>query len=97
MGKPVESLVASGWSITMGSVDSLLRNLVATLEKCDPDLPVVFWCLDNSCFRALNAGGYLVAISKQKDKKFHVVGELTVAPFSLLNNVLRELKRAFND
>ncbi len=35
-----------------------------------------------------------MAISKQKDKKFHVEGELTVAPFSLLNNVLRELKRA---
>ncbi|MFN9982203.1 MAG: hypothetical protein ACK53Y_19910, partial [bacterium] len=92
MGKPVESLVASGWTIIMGSVDSLLPNLASTLELCDPDLPVVFWCLDNSCFRALNAAGDLVAISKQKDKKFHVEGELTVAPFSLLNNVLRELK-----
>jgi hypothetical protein len=55
---------------------------------------VVFWCLDNSCFRALNAAGDLVAISKQKDKKFHLEGERMVAPFSLLNNVLRELKRA---
>ena len=35
-----------------------------------------------------------MAISKQKDKKFHVEGERMVAPFSLLNNVLRELKRA---
>ncbi len=68
--------------------------LAATLELCDPDLPVVFWCLDNSCFRALNAAGDLVAINKQRDKKFHVEGELTVAPFSLLNNVLRELRRA---
>jgi hypothetical protein len=94
MGKPVESLVASGWTITMGAIDSLLPNLAATLAMCDPDLPVVFWCLENSCFRALNAAGDLVAISKQKDKKFHVEGELTVAPFSLLNNVLHELKRA---
>jgi hypothetical protein len=94
MGKPVEALVASGWTITMGAIDSLLPNLAATLATCEPDLPVVFWCLDNSCFRALNAAGDLVAISKQKDKKFHVEGELTVAPFSLLNNVLRELKRA---
>ena len=31
-----------------------------------------------------------MAISKQKDKKFHVEGERMVAPFSLLNNVLRE-------
>ncbi len=68
MGKPVESLVASGWTITMGAIDSLLPNLAATLAACDPDLPVVFWCLDNSCFRALNAAGDLVAISKQKDK-----------------------------
>jgi hypothetical protein len=94
MGKPVESLVANGWTITMGSVDSLLPNLAATLELSDPDLPVVFWCLDNSCFRALYAAGDLMAISKQKDKKFHVEGDLKVAPFSLLNNVLRELKRA---
>jgi hypothetical protein len=96
MGKPVESLVASGWSITMGSIDSLLPNLSAILAKSDTGLPVVFWCLDNSCFRALTAGGDLVAISKQKDKKFHVTGELTVAPFSLLNNVMRELKRAID-
>jgi len=38
MGKPVESLVASRWTITMGSVDSLLPNLADTLEMCDPDL-----------------------------------------------------------
>jgi hypothetical protein len=69
-------------------------NLAAILNKSDQDLPVVFWCLDNSCFRALTAGGDLVAITKQKDKKFHVLGELAVAPYTILNNVLRELKRA---
>jgi hypothetical protein len=52
----------------MGSVDSLLLNLAAILKKSDRDLPLVFWCLDNSCFRALTAGGDLVAISKPKDK-----------------------------
>jgi hypothetical protein len=35
-----------------------------------------------------------VEITKQKDKKFHVLGELAVAPYTILNNVLRELKRA---
>jgi hypothetical protein len=94
MGRPVESLTASGWSITMGAIDSLLPNLAEFLAKSDPDLPVVFWCLDNSCFRALTASGDLVAITKQKDKKFHVLGELAVAPYTILNNVLRELKRA---
>jgi hypothetical protein len=94
MGRPVESLVASGWSITMGAIDSLLLNLADILAKSEPDLPVVFWCLDNSCFRALTASGDLVAIAKQKDKKFHVLGELAVAPYTILNNVLRELKRA---
>ncbi len=94
LGRPVESLTASGWSITMGAIDSLLPNLAEILAKSDPDLPVVFWCLDNACFRALTAGGDLVAITKQKDKKFHVLGELAVAPYTILNNVLRELKRA---
>jgi hypothetical protein len=36
----------------------------------------------------------LVSIIKKADKEFHVIGELAVAPFSLLNNILRELKRA---
>jgi hypothetical protein len=27
MGRPVDSLTASGWSITMGAIDSLLPNL----------------------------------------------------------------------
>ncbi len=82
MGRPVESLTASGWSITMGAIDSLLPNLAEILAKSDPDLPVVFWCLDNSCFRALTASGDLVAITKQKDKKFHVLGELAVVPYT---------------
>jgi hypothetical protein len=94
MGRPVESLTASGWSITMGAIDSLLPNLAEILAKSEPDLPVVFWCLDNSCFRALTASGDLVAIAELKDKKFHVLGELAVAPYTILNNVLRELKRA---
>jgi hypothetical protein len=94
MGRPVESLTASGWSITLGAIDSLLLNLAEILAKSDPDLPVVFWCLDNSCFRALTASGDLDAITKQKDEKFHVLGELAVAPYTILNNVLRELKRA---
>jgi hypothetical protein len=63
-------------------------------QQSEPDLPVVFWCLDNSCFRALTASGDLVAIAKQKDKKFHVLGDLAVAPYTILNNILRELKRA---
>ncbi len=37
-----------------------------------------------------------MAISKQKDKKFHIIGEVTVAPFSLLNNVMHELKRGID-
>ncbi len=32
MGKSVESLVASGWTMTLGSIDSLLANLAATLS-----------------------------------------------------------------
>ncbi len=35
-----------------------------------------------------------MAIAKQKDKKFHALGELPVAPYTILNNVLCELKRA---
>jgi hypothetical protein len=78
----------------MGSVDSLLPNLASILTSSAADNPVVFWCLDNSCFRALTPDGDPVSINKLADKKFHVVGELAVVPFSLLNNVLRELKRA---
>jgi hypothetical protein len=96
MSKPVEALVASSWAISMGLVDSLVPNLAAILVKSAADIPVVFWCLDNSCFRSLTPDGDLVSINKLADKKFHVVGELAVAPFSLLNSVLRELKHAID-
>jgi hypothetical protein len=55
---------------------------------------VVLYLLDNSCFRAINENGDLVAITRlEEDGLFHVLGDLAVTPFSLLRNSLQELDR----
>ncbi len=51
MGKPVESLVASGWTITMGAIDSLLPNLAASpSQRATRTSP---WCSGASTIPAL--------------------------------------------
>ncbi len=57
-------------------------------------MPVILWCLDSACFRALSSDGDLKNISKSAtDGRYHVTGELMVTPFSLLTNTLREIDR----
>jgi len=49
---------------------------------------------DGACFRSVNSDGDLLAISRNKiDRKFHVLGDLAVTPYSLLSNVMSEMER----
>ncbi len=76
------------------SVDALIPVLQAKLSELDPSVPVVVWCLDSACFRALSSDGNLKNICKSAtDGKYHVTGELMVTPFSLLSNTLKEIDR----
>jgi hypothetical protein len=94
MGKRVNSITCGGWTITKESVDALIPVLQAKLAELDPSVPVILWCLDSACFRALSSDGDLKNISKSgTDGKYHVTGELMVTPFSLLSNTLREIDR----
>jgi len=55
---------------------------------------VILYCLDNSCFKAMNKNGDLLSFTKsKKDHLYHVVGDLVVTPFSLLSVTLDELDR----
>ncbi len=75
-------------------MDSLLPILEDQLACLPDSVPVVLYLLDNSCFRAINENGDLIAITRsEEDGLFHVLGDLAVTPFSLLRNSLQELDR----
>jgi hypothetical protein len=76
------------------AVDALLPILVENLSMLPESVPVIIYCLDNSCFKALNKNGDLVSFTRsKKDHLFHVVGDLVVTPYSLLSMTLAELDR----
>jgi hypothetical protein len=94
MGVSVETISSAIWTINPTAVDICLNALNPLLARSDPSIPIVLWGLDNICYRAENTEGNLVRITRDnKDKKFHVVGDLVVAPFSLLQSAMQELKR----
>ncbi len=75
-------------------MDSLLPILEEQLACLPDSVPVVLYLLDNSCFKAINENGNLVAITRlEEDGLFHVLGDLAVTPYSLLRNPLQELDR----
>ncbi len=72
----------------------MLPKLAQNLAELDPSVPVVIYCLDNSSFKVTNTAGDLLSISRSKtDKKYHVIGDLAVTPFSLMANSIKELER----
>ncbi len=90
----VETISSAIWSINPTAVDICLNALTPLLARSDPSIPIVLWGLDNISYRAENAEGNLVRITRDPtDRKFHVTGDLEVAPFGLLQSVMRELKR----
>ncbi len=94
MGILVETISSAIWTINPTAVDICLNSLTPMLARSDPSIPVVLWGLDNLCYRAENEEGNLVRITRDpKDKKFHVVGDLVVTSFGLLQTVMKELKR----
>jgi hypothetical protein len=94
MGVSVETISSAIWSINTTAVDICLNALTPLLARSDPSIPIVLWGLDNIAYRAENAEGNLVRITRDEtDRKFHVNGDLVVAPFGLLQSVMRELKR----
>jgi hypothetical protein len=94
LGKTVESLDASGWTISKPNVDALLPIMAENLARLPESVPVILYCLDNSCFKAMNKNGDLVSFTKsKKDQLYHVVGDLVVTPFSLLSVTFDKLDR----
>jgi hypothetical protein len=94
LGKEVITLATGGWCVSKENVDGLLPKLRELLDGLDPSVPVIIWCLDNSAFKALNQNGDLTSVTRlPTDKKFHVIGDLTVTPFCLLSNIMKEMDR----
>ncbi len=80
--------------ISKPNVDALLPIMAENLARLPESVPVILYCLDNSCFKALNKNGDLVSFSRsKKDQLYHVMGDLVVTPFSFLSVTLDELDR----
>jgi hypothetical protein len=94
LGMRVNALTSGGWTLSRAAVDSLLPILEDQLACLPDSVPVILYLLDNSCFKAINENGDLIAITRsEEDGLFHVLGDLAVTPFSLLRNSLQELDR----
>ncbi len=82
----MESLDASGWTISKPNVDAPLPIMAENLARLPESVPVILCCLDKN--------GDLVSFTRsKKDQLHHVVGDLVVTPFSLLSVTLDELDR----
>ncbi len=75
-------------------MDALLPILAENLGRLPESVPVILYCLDYSCFKAMNKNGDLLSFTKsKKDHLYHMVGDLVVTPFSLLSVTLDKLDR----
>jgi hypothetical protein len=94
-GVAVESLHSPGWVLCPKAIDGTIAHLDTVLPRLPASVPIVIWGLDNACFRALSPEGDLNRIVKSKDdnNKFHVPGDIAVAPYVLLKPAIRELQR----
>jgi hypothetical protein len=94
MGREVQSLDCPGWTVSEKAVDDLIPKLTVCLSSVDPSVPIVLYCLDNSSFKASNADGDLFPFTKSTvDHKYHVVGDVAIAPFSILTRTLAQIDR----
>jgi hypothetical protein len=63
--------------ISKPNVDALLPIMAENLARLPESVLVILYCLDNSCFKALNKNGDLVSFShSKKDQLYHVMGDL---------------------
>jgi hypothetical protein len=95
LGLDAYQLAKGGWKLSKDNVDKIIPDLKEILGSVPPDTPVVFFCLDNSCFMGLSEDGTMTNISRsvEGDDGFHVKGALVVTPDKALKHVIDQLKR----
>ena len=92
VGREVISLDCPGWTICAKAVDTIAPQLQQVLSSIDKAVPVVLYCLDNSIFKATNADGDLISLTRSdEDRQYHVVGDLAITPFSVLSRTLAQV------
>jgi hypothetical protein len=95
LGLDVIKHVKSGWKINKDSVDKLLTELIKTLSQTPANVPVIIQGLDNSSYFGATEDGGLAPLSQcvPKDRGFHAVGALVVAPERLISSTVTQLNR----
>ncbi len=73
-----DTVSEGGWILNTSSVTTVLPQIEAYCLTLPLEAPVIIYCLDNSSFSQADGDGVISQISKLKDNKYHVVGELIV-------------------
>jgi hypothetical protein len=76
LGMDSYKLASSGWKLTKEKVTALIPDLKEVIEQ----IPVIFFCLDNTCFKVATADGELTSKCVAEDDGYHINGDLVVAP-----------------
>jgi hypothetical protein len=95
LGLDVVKHFKSGWKTNKDSVDKILPDLLKTLSQTPVNVPIIIQGLDNSSYFGTTEDGGMAPLSQcvPKDKGFHAVGALVVAPERSISSTVTQLNR----
>ena len=93
LGLESETITNGGWSLKTDDVTHILPLLESLNVTVAASAPVIIYGMDNGCFMAADKDGIQTNIGRLKDGKYHVIGELSVAPDVALAAAIANLKR----
>jgi len=80
MGLDPETITAGGLSVLASSVTDILPEIKGYADTLPGSVPVVVYGMDNCSFIEADGYGFTNKIKRLEYGKYHVVGELVVAP-----------------
>lgn len=89
IGCQVANLAVSGWVATQQNIEETTLRL-GSLEPCGADI-VLMDILSNSIYMGSDENGFPTKpVKLNKDRKYHVVGDLQIAPEKVIQKILIE-------
>jgi len=95
LGLDTYSSTEGGWKISNDSIEEAIPALKEQIAAAPKGTPVVLFCLDNSTYFCSAADGSMIPPVKcsVQDNKFHVVGDLVIAPDRWVTITIEKLNR----
>jgi len=95
LGLDTFTVTQSGWKISNDSIEAVTPALKEKIEAAPKGTPIVLFCLDNSTYFSYAPDGSMKppAKSSPTDDKYHIEGELSVAPDRWISITIEKLNR----